>query len=168
MRKLTISEREKLGIPSYQVESVAKERSRGMVNYIVMMVALARDKGMSPRDLVEWVHEHFEERGYFDETLFQYGPGNNELFLQEFVVGRQLLYDHSDVFLLEDGSYEVQTASWMTTEQSEVFFYFDMELDDFVEYAEILAKTKAERLGITLQLTHENGIERAVIRSRQD
>lgn len=167
MRKLSVSELAELSIPPLQTESVAKERSRGIVNYIVMMVALARDKGMSARNLVEWVHEHFEERGYFDETLFQYGPGNKELFLQEFLIGRRLLYDHSDVFLLEDGSYEVQTSSWVATKQPEIFFYFDMELADFVEYAGILAQTKAERLGIDLQLTRENGIERAVIRSRQ-
>lgn len=166
MRKLTTSELEQLGVPHYEVQTAAEGRSRGMVNYIVMMLALARDKGMAPRELVEWVHSHFEERGHYDETVFRYGLGNRDLFLRDFLSGRRLLYDHSDVFLHEDGSYEVTSPSWLEKEHPEIFFYFDVELSEFVEYVKILGEAKAERLGIDLQLTRADGIERAVIRSR--
>lgn len=168
MRKLTISELEQLGIRPYDVEEVANERSRGMVNYIVMMIALARHNGMTARELVDWVHNHFEERGYYDETLFQFGAGNKELFLHDFLLGRRFLYSHSDVFFLEEGGYEVQTPSWLTKEHPEIFFFFDVEPEEFLNYVQILAKAKAERLGIDLQLTHVNGMERAVIRSKND
>ncbi|MCP3780911.1 hypothetical protein [Paenibacillus sp. MZ03-122A] len=161
MRKLTIDELRQL-VPEYN-NDLAKERASGIFNYIIMMVALARDHHMQHQDLVNWIHRHFEERGYYEETLLKFGSGNTKLFLQDFVIGRSLLYENIEVFIHENGNYEVQSTSWWLNQPTDACFYFDMEPEEIVKYVQSLACSKADRLGITLKISHNNGIEQALI-----
>ncbi|MFD1888416.1 hypothetical protein [Paenibacillus wenxiniae] len=145
------------------IEEKMRERSRGILHYIVMMVALSRDKNISHEELINWIQEQFEIRGYYHETLLQYGEGNKELFLQDFVKGRSLLYDDIKIFKDERGDYEVRTSSWWLHQEDAIFFYFDIEKEEILNYVQKLAFLKAKRLGIVLDIAYHNNIEYAKI-----
>lgn len=142
-----------------------KKRSRGIVNYIVMLVSLGEERGMSFSDIVEWIHSHYEERGYYDYFIHQNGYGNVSEFLSLFVEGRKLLYDRVEIFnQVPNEEYEVLTYTWYDDEPPETFFYFDFDAKKFSTYASLLAIKNAKRLGIDLTITKENDIERAIIK----
>lgn len=152
------------GIPPSDVKHTATERAKGVMNYIVMLIALGRDNGLGCQDMVDWIHAHYAERGYYEEWLATHGAGNVDAFLRDFLSGRGLLYEASTFRSLDSGGYEVLTPSWYQRDLPEAFFFFDVDPDEFSQYVQILGRSHAQRLGIDLELKHEGGFERAVIR----
>ena len=164
MPTLTDIELTEMGIPPFEASAVATARARSILNYIVMFVALGRDRGLSFSEIADWIHECYAERGYYDSWLLVHGEDRLKAFLQTFLLGRRLLYDQSTVKRLADGSYEVITPTWYQRELPQTFFYFAIEPEDLREYVSILARSNAQRLGIEIEIEHQDHLERAIIR----
>ncbi|MFH9552867.1 hypothetical protein [Streptomyces sp. NPDC017435] len=140
-----------------------KARAEGVVNYLALLQALARDRGMSPDDLVEWVQRPYADAGYYDEPG---GPEEGDRLRQAvetFVRGRSLLYEASEVTRTDSG-WEVRTPAWYVAAPPESFFFFDVDAEDFADYAHRLARSHAQRLGIRLEIELADGVEIARFR----
>lgn len=136
------------------------EKSKAIVNYISMMISLAKDNGMKKRDLVNWIHSKFYQYGYFHEKeLSSLNATKLEDFVENFKNGRELLYEDVEVIKVNDYEYLVKSYKWYIEESPESFFYFDITPEEFSEYAILLASINAKKSGISIKFSQEqNGL----------
>ncbi|WP_206923010.1 GNAT family N-acetyltransferase [Alicyclobacillus suci] len=156
MHKLTSDQLISLGIPAFDPEENRTYRAQAIANYITMLIALGRDHGMNHEDLAAWLQSHYEERGYYEEWKRRFGKGNCSALIVDFVLGRRLLYDDINVQSITDHRYIVESATWYDKFPPEAFFYFDVDVEDFVSYTKHLAIANAEKLGIRLHIEHKD------------
>lgn len=142
---------------------LARKRAQGCFNHIAMTVRLGREHGQDARALAAWNLGMFADHGYYEEWGVHAGHGNVDAFLQEFLSGREMLYDACQVVATADG-YEVTSRLWYHEDPPELLFYLDLEPEDISAYVVELGQENARRCGVALELTHEGGVERARIR----
>ncbi|MGW2617593.1 hypothetical protein [Streptomyces sp. NPDC001500] len=139
-------------------DALLKARAQGVVNYLAMLQALARDFGMTSDDLVQWVQRPYVDAGYY-ETVAETRDGDRlRHAVAAFVHGRSLLYDASEVNRTDYG-WEVRTPVWYVADPPESFFFFDVCADGFADYAHRLARSHARRLGIRLEIELADEVE---------
>lgn len=74
-------------------KNISTKRSKTIVNYIAMLMALARDNELNEDDLINWIHSKLSEIGYFQEKNRIFTQNKLDEFVLEFIEGRALLYD---------------------------------------------------------------------------
>lgn len=154
-----------LALPG-DVHELSTHRSKSIVNYIITLLAFAKKQGLTHQDIVSWIHEQYEERGYYDEWRHINSQQPVGSFVELFIKGRRLLYDKIELFETED-KYVVNTHTWYEKEPSEAFFYFEIDPEEFSAYASILAIENAKRLGIKIDIVKETDVETAYIYKHQ-
>lgn len=131
------------------------ERRTGIVNYIVILIRLSKDQGMDFKDTVDWIHSKYEQYGYFSNNSDLI---NINSFIEAYIRGRKLLYDN--IFIEEDEEkYIIKSELWYRNNNLESFFFFDIEYDEFFQYAKILAEKNATNYGFKLKIQLDENIE---------
>lgn len=139
-------------------------RARVIPNYLITLIAFAKHMKVKSIDLIKWLHEQYDQHGYYDSWILQYGYGNFVEYTNDFVKGRQLIYDK--VYLLkQEDSCIVETHTWFKDDQPETLYYLDIDLEEFIKHAGLLAKLNAQRLGVSVDISFDftKMVERAII-----
>lgn len=154
--------------PPGHASELARMRAIGCLHGLVLAVAFALSTGHTLDELVDFGLGGFEGGGYYDDWAQQHGRGEGALdaFVREFVRGRAMIYDRSEVSLVGD-TYRVTSPLWFWAETPEFFFYYGLTPEEFSQYTRRLAEENARRLGIDLTLTYADGQEVAQIRSER-
>jgi hypothetical protein len=151
--------------PAAHAAALADDRARSTLNYLATLVAFAHHHEVSDGELVEWLHSHYEDMGYYAEWRNRHGAGNAAAFVADFVRGRRLLYPHSTTRRLDEGRWEITTPIWFRADPTEAFFYLGLEPEEFSAYVAVLTKAHAARLGLELEIAHDHEAEHVVVRA---
>lgn len=137
---------------------ISNQRPKAIANYIAMLLALARDNKMSHDQLIEWLHNYYEEKGYYFQWKLINQQDPLKTFVQLFISGRSLLYDQIELEEIEE-AYIVYSSTWYENDPPESFFYLDIEPEEFAKYAALLATENAKRMGIRIEIKKESNVE---------
>lgn len=151
--------------PALDTEQLAADRARSTLNYLATLVAFAHHQGVPDTELVEWLHGHYDDMGYYAEWRTHNGAGNVTAFVADFVRGRRLLYSHSTARRLDEDRWEITTPIWFRADPTEAFFYLGLEPEEFSAYVAVLTRAHAARLGLDVEIEHDDGTERVVVRA---
>lgn len=145
--------------------ALSSRRATAVINYLAIVLALARDQAMNPESLVSWVHRHYDDRGLYVERLsFDERPRLTQV-AEEFMHGRELVYGTSQrCWLPDSATIEVRTQLPYWDSAPESFFFFDVTPEQFFSYARGLAQRHASRLGVDLKIWLEGHTEVAHFR----
>ncbi|GAB3447112.1 hypothetical protein [Actinophytocola sediminis] len=144
---------------------LAADRARSTLNYLATLVAFAHHHGVSDAELVDWLHGHYEELGYYAEWRARNGSGNTAAFVADFVRGRRLLYAHSTARERPgEDCWEITTPIWFRADPTEAFFFLGLEPVEFSAYVAVLTRAHAARLGLDVEIEHDDRTERVVVR----
>ncbi len=152
-----------LGISRWDAVEVARERAVSVLQHLLTVIALGRDRGLGVERLVEWSLSHAADHGYYEEWILRHGRGNLDAFLADFVRLRRSIYDEIDIYRLPDG-YAVRSRMWFLDELAEVFYYYGVEHDDFCAHVSTMAREHARRCGLQAEVRHGDGFEIVSIR----
>ena len=140
---------------------LSTKRSETIVNYIVILLAFAKENGISEDDLINWLHNKYEEMGYYDQWRIM-NSNSVEEFVKLFIKGRNLLYDNIQLDE-DDEKYIIRTKTWYTKAPSEAFFFFGIEPEELAIYSTKLAIENAKKLGFHINVYKKSDIEEAHI-----
>ena len=138
-------------------------RASGIIENIVPLIALAKQHGMSVSELVTWNVTHYTDCGFHHAWIAQHGYGNVRAFVNGFVQGRQMLYDHVTVHEHND-QITITSDMWYLDTPPASFFFFDIEMTEFRAYAAGVVVEHAKRLGVHLDIAEVDGQEIAQMR----
>lgn len=139
-------------------KNISIKRSKTIVNYIAMLMALARDNELNEDDLINWIHSKLSKTGY--NRLFT----QNKLdeFVVEFIEGRALLYDDINITETKQNEYVISSKLWYKKNPPESFFYFGIDPEEFSNYIQKLAQINAEKLGITIHFSGDEANDKEI------
>ncbi|MEU6428895.1 hypothetical protein ABZ860_23625 [Microbispora sp. NPDC046973] len=141
-------------------QSLARSRANGMVNYIALLIALARDTGRSAEDLAQWVQRPYEELGLYAELARLPAEERLKLAAERFATGRRLLYDEVDVTELADRpGYRIRSLVWYADRQLETAALFGVAIEEIRSYAALLATRQLSLQGIRAVVTPAGSYE---------
>jgi hypothetical protein len=132
-----------------------------MLGHLAVVIARNRALDSGLHDLADWQIELLEGHGYYSERAADNAEPLIQ-FVEEFVRGRGLIYDEISVKWHGETAV-VESKMWFSEELPEVFFYFDISLEEFAAYAKALAEAHARACGFMARIEHVEGIERAQI-----
>jgi hypothetical protein len=155
---LSSAEREQLQLFAPSPAQGATHRAHGALHHLVALVALGRDRGMTMHELAEWNLSQAESRGYYGDWIERNSEDKVGAYLRDFVAGRAVLYDESTVARIP-GGYEVSTRIWYHDDVPEIFFYYDVSLEEFSDYVIALAAGNAARCGVAVDVKHADKTE---------
>ncbi|WP_019743658.1 GNAT family N-acetyltransferase [Bacillus altitudinis] len=136
-------------------KNISTKRSKTIVNYIAMLMALARDHELNEDDLINWIHSKLSAIGYFQEKNRLFTQNKLDEFVVEFIEGRALLYDDINITETKQNEYVISSKLWYKKNPPESFFYFGIDPEDFSNYAQKLAQINAEKLGISINFSKD-------------
>ena len=136
-------------------KNISTKRSKTIVNYIAMLMALARDHELNEDDLINWIHSKLSAIGYFQEKNRLFTQNKLDEFVVEFIEGRALLYDDINITETKQNEYVISSKLWYKKNPPESFFYFAIDPEDFSNYAQKLAQINAEKLGISINFSKD-------------
>jgi len=134
----------------------------GMLSHIAALIALNRQFGRSSEQLADWQTTLITEQGYYDE-LTRPSDYGLESFITDFVKGRGLIYPDIQISR-QDTAVIVRTAIWFHKELPEVFYFFDVSLEEFSAFVCALTRAHGRACGFDVEVNHTDGFETAVIR----
>lgn len=140
-------------------EKLPAHRSLGVLAHLLGLIALGKHQKMSLPELAEWSLNQFADRGYYEEFNVIANADGAGRCLEYFVSGRQMIYDDVSIERVSDSEVAVRSLVWFWKEPPAPFFYYDVSLDEFFEYAQLLAVKNAERMGVALRVEHKDGYE---------
>lgn len=136
-------------------KNISTKRSKTIVNYIAMLMALARDHELNEDDLINWIHSKLSAIGYFQEKNRLFTQNKLDEFVVEFIEGRALLYDDINITETKQNEYVISSKLWYKKNPPESFFYFGIDPEDFSNYAQKHAQINAEKLGISINFSKD-------------
>ncbi|QXJ48858.1 GNAT family N-acetyltransferase [Bacillus altitudinis] len=136
-------------------KNISTKRSKTIVNYIAMLMALARDHELNEDDLINWIHSKLSAIGYFQEKNRLFTQNKLDEFVVEFIEGRALLYDDINITETKQNEYVISSKLWYKKNPPESFFHFGIDPEDFSNYAQKLAQINAEKLGISINFSKD-------------
>lgn len=144
-------------------EEILAARRYANTSYIALLVALARDHGMSMAGLAEWVQRPYEELGLYAE-LSRVDPTERLRFAAiRFANGRRLLYDEVTLGPAGKG-WRVTSHVWYAAHPPESLALTGLAPADLREYGAVLATRQLALQGITVTFDNTADLEVATLR----
>lgn len=128
------------------------KRSQAIVNYLVLLLALARRSDCSEIEVIEWIHSHYEALGAFDRWVEENGWGAIPAAVDSFVAGRRLLYDDVSVVTCQVDVARVESVVWWLEQPVEAFFVFGLDFETLAAYSAGLAQRYYKRVGVDVKV----------------
>lgn len=143
-----------------------RNQALGMIGHILSSIALNRSFERTVEELAEWQIQLLEQHGYYSELNHDPHYGLTQ-FVNDFTRGRRLIYEEVET-RLQDNTAIIRTDLWFYEDPPEVFFYFDVSLEEFSQFVCALAQAHARACGFCSRIEHRDGIEIARIWSGKD